>query len=354
MPTLPCCARPFHAAHYPTPRDFFDAVANGSDETTLRAIVIQRAPFFVNGRGFRLVVENVDGVNAGKPLDVRLERNWRELGWFRRVVLTLLSCVVPRDRQRCARPHQSQLPAISRTLTRLRERPGMAVPVVPPSRDPVPVPAEPGAGIAEPRPRISPVLSPEARRVRLKFFAECIGKTDRCQLFANKAQWCTVVRAIAGNDPPECLDAVAAVVLAHMATVVTYLRRNRAANEAACREVMSLLEALRDSANAEDDKVAELAERLTAAWKRHWWRGEIASYTAFGEFRLPVGVAQRIGASLREDWLLVNDEFCTLDLRDRQIKRLLAAAAAKSAPADGATIAASAATGSAAPSLASG
>jgi hypothetical protein len=224
--------------------------------------------------------------------------------------------------------------------------------VPPPANEPH-VPAATGVDVNEPRPRISPVLSPEARRMRLKFLAERIGKADRCKLFARRAKWCKVVRAIAGNDPPECLDVVAAVVLAQMADVVRYLRRNRPASESAYAEVLSVLHALHQTADAQEDTLAELAARLTDVWKQHWWRGEIPRYTAFGDFRLPVGVAQRIGAALREDWLLVNDELCTLELRDRQIRRLLVAASAKSTTATSAT-ATTAAAVPAAPSLAIG
>jgi len=334
MPTLPCLARPVPAAHYSTPHEFFDAVAKGSDESTLKRIVLQRGAFFVGGRGYRLVVENAAGAGAGKPADVRLERNWRELGWFRRVVVTLLNCVVPRDRHRCPRPGGGQLPAVLHTVARLRQRVGMAVAAAPPSANPPHVPAGTGVDVNEPRPRISPVLSPEARRARLKFLADRIGKANHCKLFAHRAKWCKVVRAIAGNDPPECLDVVAAVVLAQMAEVVRYLRRNRPQSERAYADVLAVLHALHQAADAKDDGLAELAARLTDVWKQHWWRGEIPRYSAFAEFRLPAGVAQRIGASLREDWLLVNDELCTLDLRDRLIKRLVAATSAKSTAAD--------------------
>lgn len=341
MPTLPCCSRPFLAAHYPSPRDFFDAVANGNDESTLRQIVDRGAPFFVGGRGYRLVVEHAGRKNAAQPVDVRLDRNWRELGWFRRVVLTLLSCIVPRDRQRCERPNHGQLPAVLHTITRLRQRAGMAVSTVPPSANEPPVTAGTGVGadvgtgvvVDEPRPRVSPVLAPEVRRVRLRFLADCIGEADGCKLFAHKSEWCKVVRAVAGNDPPECLDVAAAVVLAHMAAVINHLRRTRPGSVSSCREVLGVLKALRRTFNEEDDKLADLAERLTAVWKQHWWRGEIATYSAFGEFRLSVGVARRVGAYLHEDKLLVNDEYGTLELRDQMIKRLIAAASAKPATA---------------------
>lgn len=360
MPTLPCLARPVLAAHYSTAHEFFDAVAKGSDESMLKRIVLQRGSFFVGGRGYRLVVENAAVANARQPVDVRLERNWRELGWFRRVVLTLLSCVVPRDRYRCERPCHGQVPAVLHTITRLRQRAGMAVSTVPPSANEARVPSGTGVDVDEPRPRISPVLSPEARRVRLNFLAERIRKADRCKLFAHKGKWCKVVRAIAGNDPPECLDVAAAAVLAQMAAVVRYLRRNRSESASAYAEVMGVLQALRQSADAKDEQLAELAARLTDVWKQHWWRGEIPRYSAFADFRLPVGVVQRVGACLREDWLLVNDELCTLDLRDRQIKRLLAAASAKSTTttttttATTATTTAGAGSAPAVPSLATG
>ncbi len=363
MPTLPCCARPFLAAHYSTPRDFFDAIAKGSNESSLRRIVDQGAPFFVGGRGYRLVVEHAGRASGGKPVDVRLERNWRELGWFRRVVLTLLSGVLPRDRQHCERPCRAQLPAVLHTITRLRQPTGMAVPTVPPPKEqhaPAGSGVVPDISVYEPPPRITPVLTPAARRVRQRFLAECIAKANGCALFAHKAEWCNVVRTIAGNDPPECHDVVAAVVLAHMAAVVNYLRRNRAGNESAYAEVLGILQALHDAGDITDEELAKLAARLTVAWKRHWWRGEIPWHTAFAEFRLPVGVAQRIGAYLRKDWLLVTDEFGTLELRDREIKRLIAAASAKSTPADGAdgadsvTGTANVITGPAAPSPAIG
>lgn len=344
MPTLPCCARPYLAAHYSSPREFFDAVAKECDQSTLRAIVMDRAPFFVGDRGYRLVVENAAGANAGQPVDIRLERNWRELGWFRRVVLTLLSCVVPRNRRPCERPCYAQVPAVLHNIVRLRQPVGVPVSPVPPSPGEPHVAADSGVDPAEPHvavyqrpPRITSVLSPEARRVRLRFFAECIGEADRCKLFTHKEKWCNVVRAIASNDPPECQDVVAAAVLAQMATVMTYLRRNRPGNDTDYAEVRGVLEALRQAADADGDQLAELAARLTAVWKQHWWRGEIPRYSAFAAFRLPVGVALRIGASLREDWLLVNDEFCTLGLRTRQIQRLIAAASAKSTTVDSGT-----------------
>ncbi|MCT9124728.1 hypothetical protein [Cupriavidus gilardii] len=333
MPTLLCCARRFHAAHYPTPRDFFNAVAKGTDERTLRRIVVERAPFFVGSRGYRLVVENAGRPDEGGPADIRLERNWREFGWFRRVVLTLLSCVVPRDRQRCERPTRGQLCAVSHTIARLRQGASVAVPVVARPRDTPPQAVEPEPCAAEPRLPISPVLTPEAGRARIRLLLERIDKANCCKLFANKAKWCKVVRAIAGNDPPECHDVVAATVLAQMAAVVTYLRRHRMGNASAYAEVMGILQALHDAAEANDDKLADLAARLTAVWKQHWWRGEIPPYSAFAAFRLPGAVARRIGAFLRADALLFANELCTLELRDRQIKRLIAAASAKPAPA---------------------
>ncbi len=350
MPILPCCARPFRAPHYSTSRDFFDDVAKGTDESTLRRIVMEGAPVFVGGRGFTLVVPKAELANAGKPADIRLERNWREFGWFRRVVLTLLSCVVPRDRQHCERPYYGQLSAISQTITRLRQRASIAVPAVPPPPDEPPLPAGPNAGhdasAVEPGAPISPVLSPEACRARLIALAARIRSATSCKLFPYKEEWCKVVREIAGNDPPECLDAVAAVVLAQMAGEFKRLHDNREKNEAAYAEVLAVLEALFKAADARDDVLAEVAARLTAVWKRHWWRGEIAEYSAFGQFQLPVEVARRIGAVLREHWGLVTNVLGALDRRDRQIQRLMAAAGPGAATAN--------AIGPAAPSLAIG
>lgn len=331
MPALPFCARSSLPARFATPHDFFEALATGSDESTLRPIVNRRAAFFVGGRGVRLVVEEARNANAGHPVDIRLERTWRELGWFRRVVVTLLRCVVPRDTNRCARPHRGQLRAVSNAIGRLRQRAGVAgAAAAPPQGEPA-MPGNSGIAVANPPPPIAPSMPPELYRERLRSLADRIGKASRCKLFESKERWRDVVLSVARNDPPECLDVVAAVVLAQMAAVVTYLRRSRAGNESsAYPQVRDVMQAICNAADAEDDKLADLAVRLTEVWKQHWWRGESARHSPFREFKLPVGVVRRIGASLRDDWLLVADEFCTLELRDREIKRLIVAASARS------------------------
>lgn len=330
MPTLPFCARTALAAHFATPHDFFEALATGSDVSTLRPIVNRRANFFVGGRGVRLVVEKARNANAGNPVDIRLERTWRELGWFRRVVVTLLRCVAPRDTNRCDRPNRGQFRAVSNTIGRLRQRAGVVAAAAAPPQGKPAMPGDTGMAVADLPPRMAASMPPELHRERLRSLAERIGKASRCKLFESKEKWRDVVLSVVRNDPPECLDVVAAVVLAQMAAVVTYLRRARAGNESsAYPQVRDMMQAICNAADAEDDKLADLAVRLTDVWKQHWWRGEIARHSPFREFRLPVGVVRRIGAWLRADWLLVADELCTLELRDREIKRLIVAASAR-------------------------